>query len=125
MKLYRCDLCGRIFHERIPHICTHGNYRKRHLTFTEFEDVDCEYIKKSEVDVKEKSFPEVPRGSLILEKPLEPKIEYLTNWEQIRASAAIAAVPFLQQVFKDNYKVIVEQSLQLADALIAELKKEH
>lgn len=45
------------------------------------------------------------------------------NWKQARVDAAVAAMPFIQQVFKDNYKVIVEQSVKLADALIAELKK--
>ena len=45
------------------------------------------------------------------------------NWKQVRADAAVAAMPFLQQVFKDNHKVIVEQSTKLADALIAELKR--
>ena len=44
MKLYRCDLCGRVFHKITPHVCVHGNYRKRNLTFTEFEDVDYEYV---------------------------------------------------------------------------------
>lgn len=134
MKLYRCDLCGRVFHERIPHICIHGNYRKRNLTFTEFEDVDNEYIKKSEVDVKEKSFPKVPQGSLILEKPQDPKIEFLINWEQARIDAAIAAMggilanPDLNINFETDEDGVVlgvtSVSVKLADALIAELKKE-
>ena len=134
MKLYRCDLCGRVFHERIPHICIHGNYRKRNLTFTEFEDVDNEYIKKSEVDVKEKSFPKVPQGSLILEKPQDPKIEFLINWEQARIDAAIAAMggilanPDLNINFETDEDGVVlgvtSVSVKLSDALIAELKKE-
>lgn len=137
MKLYRCDLCGRVFHERIPHICIHNNYRKRHLTFTEFEDADCEYVKKSEVDVKEKSFPDIPQGALILNEPLKSKIEYMVNWEQARIDAAIAAMPIADKIIDglhcakyhssqslhtiDNF---VRECVGIADSLIAELKKE-
>lgn len=136
MKLYRCDLCGRVFHEITPHICVHGNYRKRNLTFTEFEDVDCEYVKKSEVDVKEKYFPNIPQGALILEKPLEPKIEFMINWEQARINAAIGAMtamlasPELMEVITNPSNVVEKSfesrvaklSAEYADALIAELK---
>lgn len=134
MKLYRCDLCGRVFHERIPHICKHGNYRKRNLFFTEFEDVDDEYIKKSEVDVKEDNFPNIPQGALILNEPQDPKIVFLTNWEQARVDAAISAMggilanPDLNINFETDEDGVVlgvtRVSVKLADALIAELKKE-
>lgn len=138
MKLYRCDLCGRVFHEITPHVCVHGNYRKRNLTFTEFEDVDCEYVKKSEVDVKEKYFPNIPQGALMLEKPLEPKIEFMINWEQARIDAAIGAMtamlasPALMEVVTNPSNVVEKSfesrvaklSSEYADALIAELKKE-
>lgn len=133
MKLYRCDLCGRVFHEITPHVCVHGNYRKRNLTFTEFEDVDCEYIKKSEIDVKENNFPNIPKGALILEKPLEPKIEFMINWEQARVNAAIAAMqgilanPNISLDFEENeagvVRAVSEVSVKLADALISQLKK--
>lgn len=137
MKLYRCDLCGRVFHEITPHVCVHGNYRKRNLTFTEFEDVDCEYIKRSEVDVKEKSFPNIPFGNLIIEKPYQPKIEWMQNWEQIRAYAAIAAMqaslasPALMEVVTDPAIVVgdtyskrlVQVCVRYADTLVEELKK--
>lgn len=134
MKLYKCDLCGRVFHERIPHICTHGNYRKRNLAFTEFEDADCEYVKKSELDVKEKSFPKVPQGALIIEKPLGPKIEFMINWEQVRVNAAITAMcgilanPDLSIDFEENEDGVVigvtRVSVKLADALVDKLKTE-
>lgn len=103
MKLYRCDLCGRVFHEITPHVCVHGNYRKRNLTFTEFEDVDCEYVKKSEVDVKEKYFPNIPQGALMLEKPLEPKVEFMINWEQERVNIAQdAMLEMLKKMWDDT-----------------------
>lgn len=133
MKLLRCDLCGRVFHERLPHICIHGNYRKRNLTFTEFEDVDCEYIKKTDADVKENNFPNIPKGALILEKPLEPKIEFMINWEQARVNAAIAAMqgtlanPNISLDFEENedgvVRAVSEVSVKLADALINQLNK--
>ena len=136
MKLYRCDLCGRVFHEITPHVCVHGNYRKRNLTFTEFEDVDCEYVKKSEVDVKEKYFPNIPQGALMLEKALESKIEFMINWEQARINAAIGAMtamlasPALMEVITNPSNVVEKSfesrvaklSAEYADALIAELK---
>lgn len=102
MKLYRCDLCGRVFHEITPHVCVHGNYRKRNLTFTEFEDADNEYVKKSEVDVKEKSFPDIPQGALILSEPLESKIEFMINWEQERVKfAQDAMLEMLKKIWDD------------------------
>lgn len=138
MKLYRCDLCGRVFGQKTPHKCYGGCFRKHSLTFTEFEDTDCEYVKKSEVDDKEKSFPKVPQGSLILEKPQDPKIEFLINWEQARVDAAIGAMtamlasPELMQVVTNPTNVVEKSfesrvaklSREYADALIAELKKE-
>ena len=45
------------------------------------------------------------------------------NWKQARVDAAIAAMPFFQQVFKDNYQLIAKSVVKQADALIAELKK--
>lgn len=139
MKLYRCDLCGRVFHERMPHICTHGNYRKRHLAFTEFDDVDCEYIKKSEVDVKEDNFPNIPKGALILNEQLKSKIEYLPNWEQARIDAAIAAMPIADKIVDGLYgstcksvlgnskmhsiDFFVDECVRIADALVEGLKK--
>ena len=138
MGLYKCDLCGRVFHERMPHVCTHGNYRKRNLFFTEFEDVDNEYIKKSDLDVKEDNFPNIPQGALILNEPLKSKIEHLVNWEQARIDAAIGAMtamlasPELMQVVTNPTNVVEKSfesrvaklSREYADALIAELKKE-
>lgn len=137
MKLYRCDLCGRIFHERIPHICIHGNYRKRHLPFTEFEDADNEYVKKSEVDVKEKSFPNIPQRALILEKTSEPKIEFMVNWEQRKYETAksvmcamLSSIDLLE--ISRRYEIVGALSFQenlakascnYADALISELKR--
>ena len=108
------------------------------LTFTEFEDIDCEYIKKSEVNVKEKYFPNIPQGALILEKPLEPKFEFMINWEQARINAAIGAMtamlasPALMEVVTNPSNVVEKSfesrvaklSAEYADALIAELKKE-
>lgn len=115
MKLYRCELCGRVFDKMIPHQCSKNQYRKHNIVFTEFEDVEYEYIKKPESDVKEESFPEV-------------------NWEQMRAKAAISAMsgilanPDLNLNFEtDEDGVVVgvtRVSVKIADALIAELKKE-
>lgn len=141
MKLYRCDLCGRVFHEITPHVCVHGNYRKRNLTFTEFEDVDCEYVKKSEVDVKEKYFPNIPQGALMIEKSLESKIEFMINWEQERVNIAQdAMLELLKKMWDDKPfcrdiadsaaregrqlpRYVAEYCVENADALIAELKK--
>lgn len=139
MKLYRCDLCGRVFHERPPHICVHGNYRKRNLTFTEFEDVDCEYVMKSEVDVKEKYFPNMPLGALMLQEQAEPKIEFMVNWEQRRyetaksvMSAMLSPVDLLDIMKRHEYlgnlslqKYLAKASCDYADALIAELKRKN
>lgn len=62
---------------------------------------------------------------------LEPKRLYLRednfqniNWEQRHYEIAKCAMPFFQQVFKDNYQFIAECAVKQADALIAELKKE-
>lgn len=141
MKLYRCDLCGRVFHEITPHVCVHGNYRKRNLTFTEFEDVDCEYIKKSKVDVKEKSFPNIPQGALTLQERDEPKIEFIANWEHRRYEIAKDAMAgIIANSSKDDYRYeergcsqnykyklqradIAHRAVLYADALIAELKR--
>lgn len=137
MKLYRCDLCGRVFHEIIPHVCVHGNYRKRNLTFTELEDVDCEYVKKPEVDVKEKYFPNIPQGTLMLQERAEPKIEFTANMEHMRyeiaksvMSAMLSHVDLSNIVKRDEYlgnlslqKYLTKASCVYADALIAELKR--
>ena len=137
MKLYRCDFCGRVFHEIIPHVCVHGNYRKRNLTFTEFEDTDCEYVKKLEVDVKEKSFPNIPQGALILQEQADPKIEFMANWEQRRYETAkdvlcniLASVDLLEMSRRQEYvgaislkERFAKASCAYADALIAELKR--
>ena len=143
MKLYRCDLCGRVFHKITPHVCVHGNYRKRNLTFTEFEDVDYEYVLKSEVDVKEKYFPNIPIGASMLQEQAEPKIEFMVNWEQRRyeiAKDAMAGIianssnddyRYEERGCLQNYKYklrradIAHRAVLYADALIAELKKEH
>jgi hypothetical protein len=45
------------------------------------------------------------------------------NWKQARVDAAISAMSFFQQVFKDNCQFIAECAVKQADALIAELKK--
>lgn len=128
MKLYRCELCGRVFNQKTPHKCYGGCFRKHSLTFTEFEDVDNEYIKRVISDVKENNFPNIP---------LEPKNEYLINWKQARVDAAIAAMQgkladhtamsrLWQGACEDTstfHRLIAEAAVQLADALIAELKK--
>lgn len=140
MKLYRCDLCGRVFSQKTPHKCYGGCFRKHCLTFTEFEDIDCEYIKKSEVDVREKFFPNIPQGALILEKPLEPKIEFMINWEQERINVAKDAMlellkkmwddaPFRRAIADSAARegrllpeYVARNCVSYADALIAELK---
>ena len=138
MKLYRCDLCGRVFGQKTPHKCYGGCFRKHSLTFTEFEDFDDEYIKKSEVDVNEDNFPNIPQGALVLNEPPKSKIEHLVNWEQARVDAAIGAMtamlasPELMQVVTNPTNVVEKSfesrvaklSREYADALIAELKKE-
>lgn len=133
MKLYKCELCGRVFDRTIPHRCINGQYRKHNIIFTEFDDVDNEYIKKSEVDVKEKSFPYIPQGALMLNESLESNIKHLVNWEQARIDAAIEAMggilanPALSIDFEIDEDGVVlgvtRVSVKLADALIAELKK--
>lgn len=44
-------------------------------------------------------------------------------WEQRRYEIAKSAMPFFQQVFRDNYQLIAKGAVGQADALIAELKK--
>ena len=47
MKLYKCNKCGRVFSEAIPHKC--GNiFRKHKLSWTEIDDSKNEYVLKSE-----------------------------------------------------------------------------
>lgn len=130
MKLYRCDLCGRVFHEITPHVCVHGNYRKRNLTFTEFEDVDCEYVKKTKI---------VPQGALILQEHDEPQIEFMANWEHRRYETArdvlcniLASVDPLEMSRRQEYvgavalkERLAKASCDYADALIAELKRKN
>lgn len=129
MKLYRCDLCGRVFGQKTPHKCYAGCFRKHCLTFTEFEDTDFEYVKKTNI---------IPQGALILQERVEPKIEFMVNWEQARIDAAIGAMtamlasPELMQVVTNPTNVVEKSfesrvaklSREYADALIAELKKE-
>lgn len=108
--------------------CKHG------LTFTEFEDSDDEYIKKSEVDVKEKLSTKIWQAPHILTELPASNIEYLVNWEQARIDAAIAAMggilanPDLNINFETDEDGVVlgvtRVSVKLADALIVELKKE-
>ena len=134
MKLYRCDLCGRVFGQKTPHKCYGGCFRKLSLTFTEFEDTDCEYVKKSEVDVKEDNFPNIPQGALVLNEPPKSKIEHLVNWEQRRYDIAKDVHrQMLDWIIDKNGKIMAEAIEQnrparnavfFADALIAELKKE-
>lgn len=130
----------RVFSQKTSHKCYGGCFRKHSLTFTEFEDTDCEYIKKSEVDVKEKSFPNIPQGTLMLEKPPESKIEFMINWEQERVNVAQVAmlgllkkmwddVPFRRAIADSAERegrplpeYIAEYCASYADALIAELK---
>ena len=50
-----------------------------------------------------------------------------TNWEQVRIQAAIAAMPIIERMF-DCYipqrrETLAYHSVELADALIEELKK--
>lgn len=127
MKLYRCDLCGRVFSQKTPHKCFGGCFRKHSLTFTEFDDADCEYVKKINI---------VPQGALILQEQAEPKIEFMVNWEQRRyeiaksaMNAMLANPELLQVVTSKEYVVgtfcqnrVAKVSVDYADALIAELK---
>lgn len=78
----------------------------------------------------------VPIGPLMIEKPLEPKIEFMINWEQARIDAAIGAMtamlasPELMEVVTNPSNVVEKSfesrvaklSAKYADALIAELK---
>lgn len=138
MKLYRCDLCGRVFDKKMPHICKEKNYRKRHLFFTEIDDVDNEYIKKPEVDVKENFSTKIWQAPHILSELPVSNIECFVNWEQIRAYAAIAAMqaslasPALMEVVTDPAIVVgdtyskrlVQVCVRYADTLVEELKKD-
>lgn len=78
-----------------------------------------------------------PLSPLMIEKPLEPKIEFMINWEQARINAAIGAMtamlasPELMEVVTNPSNVVEKSfesrvaklSTEYADALIAELKK--
>ena len=126
MKLYRCDLCGRVFNQKTPHKCYGGSFRKLSLTYTEFDDDDFEYVKKPKI---------VPQGALILQERAEPKIEFMVNWKQARVDASIA----IAQGFASNNNIfglsedeideqeakrrLAKVSVSFADALIAELKR--
>ena len=134
MKLYRCDLCGRVFSQKTPHKCYAGCFRKHCLTYTEFEDADFEYVKKTNI---------VPQGALILQEQAEPQIEFMVNWEQERVNIAKDTMrDILKQAWSDNgfkkeledwtckngllfQEYIANSSVMYADALIAELKKEN
>lgn len=132
MKLYRCDLCGRVFSQKTPHKCYGGCFHKRRLTFTEFEDADFEYIKATNI---------VPQGALTLQERAEPKIEFIANWEHRRyeiAKDAMAGIiansnnddyRYEERGCSQNYKYklrradIAHRAVLYADALIAELKR--
>lgn len=132
MKLYRCDLCGRVFRQKTPHKCYAGCFRKHCLTYTEFEDADFEYVKKTNI---------VPQGALILQERAEPKIEFMVNWEQRRYEIAKdAMVGIITNSHHDDYRYeergcsqnykyklkradIVHIAGLYADALISELKR--
>lgn len=132
MKLYRCDLCGRVFRQKTPHKCYAGCFRKHCLTYTEFEDADFEYVKKTNI---------VPQGALILQERAEPKIEFMVNWEQRRYEIAKdAMVGIITNSHHDDYRYeergcsqnykyklkradIVHIAVLYADALISELKR--
>ena len=66
MKLYRCDLCGRVFSQKTPHKCYGGCFRKLSLTFTEFEDDDYYYyvkaVPKFNVGAKNKSVKKMTKN---------------------------------------------------------------
>lgn len=82
-------------------------------------------------------------GPLMLEKPLEPKIEFMINWEQERVNIAQDAmlellkkmwddVPFRRAIAdsaaregRQLSEYVAGYCVEYADALIAELKKEH
>lgn len=133
MKLYKCDLCGRVFSQYTPHKCYGNCFRKHCLTFTEFEDDDYEYVKKPKI---------MPQGALILQEQAEPKIEFMVNWEQERVNIAKDTMrDILKQAWDDSgfkkelvdwtckkgqllHEYIANSSVMYADALIAELKKE-
>ena len=128
MKLYRCDLCDRVFSQKTPHKCYGGCFRKHCLTFTEFEDTDFEYVKKTSI---------VPQGALILQEQTEPKIEFMVNWKQRRYETAkdvlcniLASVDLLEMSRRQEYvgelslkERFAKASCDYADALISELKR--
>ena len=134
MKLYRCDLCGRVFSQKTPHMCSGGCFRKRSLTFIEFDNADFEYVKKTDI---------VPQGALILQEKAEPKIEFMANWEQRRYEIAKDAMAgIIANSSKDDYRDeergcsqnykyklqradIAYRAVLYADALIAELKRKN
>ena len=82
-----------------------------------------------------------PIGSLMIEKPLEPKIEFMISWEQERINVAKdAMLEMLKKMWDDTPfrraiansaeregrplpEYIAEYCASYADALIAELKK--
>ncbi len=47
MKLYKCNHCGRVFSERIPHKCNNV-FRKHKISWAEIDDSKNEYVLKSE-----------------------------------------------------------------------------
>lgn len=129
MKLYKCDLCGRVFSQYTPHKCYGNCFRKHCLTFTEFEDDDYEYVKKPKI---------MPQGALILQEQAEPKIGFMVNWEHRRYETAkdllcnmLASIDLLEMSRRQEYvgaislkDRLAKASCTYADALIAELKKE-
>lgn len=137
MKLYRCDFCGRVFGQKTPHKCYGGCFRKHSIAFTEFDDADCEYVKKSEVDVKENFSTKIWQEPHILSELPVSNIEYFVNWEQARVNAAIGAMtamlasPELMEVVTNPSNVVEKSfesrvaklSAEYADALISELKR--
>lgn len=128
MKLYRCDFCGRVFGQKTPHKCSRGCFRKHSIAFTEFDDVDFEYVKKTDI---------VPQGALILQEQAEPKIEFMVNWEQRRYDTAkdvlcniLASTDLLEISRRQEYvgglslkERLAKESCAYSDALISELKR--
>ena len=83
-----------------------------------------------------------PIGPLLIEKPLEPKIEFMINWEQERVNIAKdVMLEMLKKMWDDTPfrraiadsaaregrllpEYVARYCAEYADALIAELKKE-
>lgn len=65
MKLYKCNHCGRVFSERIPHKCNNV-FRKHKISWTEIDDSTNEYELKNK-----------PNKDDILKKEL---CDALTKW---------------------------------------------